>query len=223
MSESTKKVIGIILLFIGAFWIISSISSFAFNLLFRGWWTLFIIIPSICAIVRKQNRQLGFIGLGIGFILFILAQFGFSWGDFFRFSLAILMIIGGISILLSHSPKLHIHNNSEAANGNRLIDISFSRRYFHFNSETMNDIKCKVVFGILTLDLRNAYIDKDITIDCDCTLGSVEILLPSQVIVNQKAHMVLASTKNEHINVCNLSRPQVTVSGSVTLGLLSID
>ncbi|MGN1227001.1 MAG: hypothetical protein ACI4TL_07185, partial [Candidatus Cryptobacteroides sp.] len=163
MSESTKKVIGIILLFIGAFWIISSISSFAFRLLFKGWWTLFIIIPSIWAIVNKHDRQAGFIGLGIGLILFFFAQFGFSWGDFFRFSLAILMIIGGVSILLSHSPKLHIHNNSEAANGKRQMDITFSKRYFHFNSETLDDIKCKVVFGILTLDLRNAYIDKDIT------------------------------------------------------------
>ena len=223
MSESSKKVIGFILLFIGAFWIISSISTFAFRLLFRGWWTLLIIIPSIWAIVSKTNRQAGFIGLGIGLILFILAQFGLSWGDLFRFSLAILMILGGASILLSHSQKLHIPNRAEAANGRRQIDISLSRRYYHFNSEIIDDIKCRVVFGILTLDLRNAHIDKDINIDCDCTLGSIEILLPSQVIVNQKAHLVLASTKNEHINLSSLNRPQVTISGSITLGLLSID
>ena len=223
MSESSKKVIGFILLFIGAFWIISSISTFAFRLLFRGWWTLLIIIPSIWAIVSKTNRQAGFIGLGIGLILFILAQFGLSWGDLFRFSLAILMILGGASILLSHSQKLHIPNGAEAANGRRQIDISLSRRYYHFNSEIIDDIKCRVVFGILTLDLRNSHIDKDINIDCDCTLGSIEILLPSQVIVNQKAHLVLASTKNEHINLSSLNRPQVTISGSITLGLLSID
>ena len=222
MSESTKKVIGIVLLAFGVLWLLASLGAFTFKLVFRGWWTLIIIIPSIWAIVSNKNRQGGFIALGIGLILFLLAQF-LSWADFFRFTLAILMVLTGISILMSHSPNLTFGRKSQAAYGKRDFDILIGRHYYNFNNEQIDHINCKLAFGILTLDLRNAHIDQDITIECDCTMASLDILLPSGVTVNQRVRMTLASTRNEHINICNLDRPQVTIKGSVTLGILGID
>ena len=66
MKKISNVLWGLLFIVIGIIWILNVTEIVNINLFFRGWWTLFIIVPSIFGIVEKPKDISGYIFLLIG-------------------------------------------------------------------------------------------------------------------------------------------------------------
>lgn len=90
----TGVIVGLILIYLGIMYALKAFGIVSASILFKGWWTLFIIVPSIRGLVSKRgNRTWSILGIVVGVALLFN-----SWGSNFNvFSLivaALLLIIG---------------------------------------------------------------------------------------------------------------------------------
>ncbi len=103
MKKKTGSMWGVILILFGIFIAGKSFGFFSFSLFFRGWWTLFIIIPSFIGLINssKQNRSSNLIGLGIGFLLLLSSNGMFPSRLIFPLACAGFLIYTGMKFLKS--------------------------------------------------------------------------------------------------------------------------
>ena len=73
--KTTRNIIwGIVLVAVGVLLIGNKLDLFHFNLFFKGWWTLFIIIPAIIGLFTNNDKKGDFIALTIGVLLLLACR-----------------------------------------------------------------------------------------------------------------------------------------------------
>lgn len=65
---------GIVLITLGIIIGLNAVGLTHINLFFRGWWTLFIIIPSFIELIKSENKIWSLIWFVIGIVLLLCAQ-----------------------------------------------------------------------------------------------------------------------------------------------------
>lgn len=179
-----------------------------FNLFFNGWWTLFIIIPCFISIIQNGFNTGNSIGIAIGALLLLSAQNilprGFSWKLFFP---AILVIIG-LSIIFKPKYKAVDYKPGSSGSSSASNESSTQHQQYTYNSHNSHNwntscgtdllavfcgnngsfadrefkgASCTAVFGGVELDLRNAKITHDVTIDATAIFGGVDIFTDNNV------------------------------------------
>ena len=100
MKKANGVIIGSLFIIVGLLYACRALDIFHFSVFFPGWWTLFIIVPCIYALTRKNEDKTGpVIGLVIGLCFLINAQdFNFHI-DFFPMAIAVLCIVIGWKLL----------------------------------------------------------------------------------------------------------------------------
>ena len=71
MKKFQNSIIGILLIIVGTILGLNAFHITHINLFFEGWWTLFIIIPSLCGIFTERDKTASLIGLFIGVYLLL--------------------------------------------------------------------------------------------------------------------------------------------------------
>ena len=83
MKNSKGTIWGIVLIALGIIIALNATGIVDINLFFKGWWTLFIIVPSIIGLINDDDKVGNIIGLLIGVLLLLNAQniidFSFIW------------------------------------------------------------------------------------------------------------------------------------------------
>ena len=74
MKKVSNILWGILLIVVGVIWALNSTGVANINIFFRGWWTLFIIVPSIIGIVENPKDSSGYIFLAVGVLLLLGAR-----------------------------------------------------------------------------------------------------------------------------------------------------
>ena len=98
-------ILGIILMVVGVLFLGSNLDWWNIDLFFDGWWTLFIIIPALVGIFKKEERISSIIGFIIGVLLLLAAQDVINWGMIWKIFMPVLLIIFGISLVFSTKKK----------------------------------------------------------------------------------------------------------------------
>jgi hypothetical protein len=91
-----KNIIGIMLIVLGAIFLLNKLEVFSFNIFFDGWWTLFLIIPALLS-MSKQGVTTGNTILLLLGGLFLLKENGL---DFKGLLVPIVLIILGVSLFM---------------------------------------------------------------------------------------------------------------------------
>ncbi len=114
MKRANGAFVGLIFIVVGLLYACSALDVIDFTIFFPGWWTLFIIVPCLYALTRKNEDKTGpVIGLAIGVCFLINAQdFDFHI-DFFPAALAVLCLIIGWKLLVPQKKKEHKQVNME--------------------------------------------------------------------------------------------------------------
>jgi hypothetical protein len=94
---SNRKIFGIILIVLGAVFLLNILGIFTFNIFaIKDWWTLFLIIPAVISMSRQGITTGNVILLVLGVVLF-LRERDF---DFNGYLLPAALIVLGISLFL---------------------------------------------------------------------------------------------------------------------------
>ena len=186
------------------------------NLLFAGWWTLFLIVPAVLSIVEHGIRIGNSIGLVLGVALLACCQGWIPWEILSRMLVPTVMIlIGGVMVFKN---LFHLNlGRVKVPNDQRMEElVVFSGKNLVVQDQFYG-IDGEAVFGGLTIDLRGAKIDENISIDALAVFGGVDILLPSNVSVKLSDLSLFGGCSNSR-NYSPVGGPTVYVNAIALFG-----
>lgn len=184
MKDYTKYIIGFLLIFIGLILGLNAFGITNINLFFSGWWTLFIIIPSLVGLINDKEKTSSLIFLIIGVWLFLAERDLIEYELLIKLLLPVILI--SIGLLLVFKDVLSINGkeikkiNANNKESNNYIAV-FGSQYLKFEDEKVENLDLKSLFGGIKLDLRDAKIEKDIVINTLSVFGGIDIYVPDDV------------------------------------------
>lgn len=145
------------------------------DLLFPGWWTLFIILPALYWMFTGGPDAGNIICLIVGIVLLLdnTETFGkyISWK--LIFPAAIVAVGAGIIVSTV--------KNARRSAGTSRESVKFGEQKLSFAGEVFAGGKFSCSFGTLTLDLTGAVIKQEKPLDITCSFGEVKLILPENV------------------------------------------
>ncbi len=185
MKNLKRTIWGII--FIAAAVIISlnSFNVIDFDLFFDGWWTLFIIVPSLVGVIQDRNKSGAVFGLCIGVLLLLSAQEIISWDMIWKIAFPLIIAIIGFKMIFASfkkdkTDKIIKEIKREGKNLQHGTAV-FCGTELDFGGVVFEGADLAAVFGGIDCDLRNAIIENDCVINVSCVFGGVDILVPDNV------------------------------------------
>lgn len=194
MKEYTKIFWGMLLIVFGIIIGINSLGIADIEIFFDGWWTLFIIIPSLISFFNDDDKRGSLVGLVIGIVLLLVARDVISLSLFFKLLFPGILVFIGLSIVWDEIFGSPVKEKVKKAN------FSENNSY----SAVFGENKCKVtkefkgasldaVFGEVSLDLREAKIEEGAVLKVSAIFGEARVILPSDVVIKTKETKIFGS------------------------------
>ncbi len=204
MKKAKPIIWGIAIIALGVIFGSNAIGLFNLNVFFDGWWTLFIIVPSVISLITEKEKiaSLGFIAVGV--ILLLAAQNVFSYDVAWKACLAIFLILIGLSLIIK--TVFHSKNDKEVAKkvedlkNDKTMDSQtaiFSGSDRIYNDEVFSGSNLVAVFGGVDLDLRKAKFEKDTVIKAFCLFGGIDIKVPEDVQIKIKSGFIFGGISDD--------------------------
>lgn len=202
-------VLGAILIIAGVIFLGNEFDFWNIKLFFKGWWTLFIIVPSVLGLCEKGNKVSAILGLLIGVLLLFAARDIIRWSSVGKIFLPALLIIIGVSIIFKRNFKMSKIDNKYGKNNYIAI---FSGSEENISNQKFEGTNITAIFGGVELDLRNAIIEKDVVINCTTVFGGIDIMLPDNVKVKTSGVPVFGGVENKKENSKEDKAPTVYIN-----------
>ena len=208
----------------------NALGLFNLDIFFDGWWTLFIIVPSVISLITDKDKiaSLGFIAIGI--ILLLAAQNVFSYDIAWKVILAIFLVIIGLTIII----KSIFHNKNdqevakkvaEAEKDGKSMDsqfAAFSGTDRVYKDEIFNGSNVAAIFGGVKLDLRHAKFEKDTVIKAFTLFGGIDIIVPDDVKVKLKSGFIFGGLSDDRKNVSEKGEYTIYIDAAGGFGGITI-
>ena len=186
------------------------------HLVFAGWWTLFLIVPAIFSIIGNGIRVGNTIGLMLGLALLACVRGYLPWELLSRMLVPVVIIIIGLVMVFKNLFHLGC-GRVKVSNEKRLEElVVFSGKNLVVH-DAFYGMDGDAVFGGLTIDLRNAKIEQDISIDATAVFGGVDILVPANVSVKLSDISLFGGCSNGR-NYRPVDGPVVYVNATALFG-----
>lgn len=180
MKNCKNIILGIILIVVGVWFGLYATGVVKVNLLFNGWWTLFIIVPSFLGLFDEDGRTGSLIGLFVGVLLLLSCQDVLNFDIVLKLIVPCVLIVTGLSFIFKGKIKIKNIENVKAV-GETNYNATFSGQNLDFSKEEFTGTKLDAVFGGIKCDLRNAIINDDVVIEASAIFGGITILVPKDV------------------------------------------
>ena len=222
MKRSNQILWGILLVGVGLLLALNAFGISHVNLFFKGWWTLFIIVPSVAGLVSGKDRNGNLIGLGIGVFLLLCSR------GILRFDLLWKLLVPGIVILFGVRMilgSLLDRNSQEAVK--RLEGEGGSLRYgtavfagekMNFDGEEFQGAELNAVFGSVECDLRRALIQRDCVVSASAIFGGIDIFVPGDVNVKITSNSIFGGVSNKTVGYRNEAAPTLYIRATCLFG-----
>lgn len=227
-GKERQRVIGNLL---GLFWIVlgviiagNALDWWDVSIFFRGWWTLFIIIPSAVGVMKKGFQSSSGFGLIVGFLLLLMQRTSFSIGWIVKLFVPAILIFFGVKLLLQGGgfrKKTITHITDDMMDDATYSGI-FQNKEIHYPEDNFFGSEVNAIFGSADLDLRNAIIIDDVTVNATAIFGGVDIKLPQDVNVRVASTSILGGTDNRVKRQDNPDWPTVYIQATAIFGGIDI-
>jgi len=199
MKDKGNLIWGILLIVIGLIIGLNSLGIADINLFFDGWWTLFIIVPSLIDIIKEPRKTESYIWLIVGVILLLCAQ------DILKFELVgklifpVILVGIGLSLLLKDKVESKVKEKIKTLNQDGLEEYyaTFSGQEINLKGEEFKGASLNAIFGGIDLNLSETQIQKDTLINITSVFGGVDIKVPSNVNVKVKSTSIFGGVDNK--------------------------
>ncbi len=190
MKKLSKLFLGFSVAAIGVLWILNVTGVIGFDIFFRGWWTLLVILPCTAHLIAHPNWG-SFSGIALGAVLLLQAQGYIDWSVFWKLSLAIIFITFGVMLVFSKDGRPDCWNRKDSMGecstisreGKNILNIStaFGEQNRRLDAEVFEGADIDASFCSVRLDLRDAIINDDVVINIKANFAGVGIYVPKDV------------------------------------------
>lgn len=193
MKNNKSLIWGLILIGIGVVIGLNSFDIVDVNLFFKGWWTLFIIVPSLIGLMNDDEKTGSLIGLLIGLLLLLNAQNIIDFELIWKLIVPAILIIIGLSFIFKNTNKKipSVKNDEE-------ICSTFTNQKIKMDKETFKGTNIDAIFGGVTLDLRGSKIKDEAVIKASAIFGGIKIIVDNDVNVIVKNTSIFGGVSNKH-------------------------
>lgn len=189
---------GIIIILVGALFLGNTCGWWNVNIFFEGWWTLFIIVPSLLGIFKKGMFVTSVLGILLGSLLLLASQDVIAWTKVLKMFFPILIIIIGISFLFKPALNKKLRKKFQKKGSLEYLALFASSEEI-INSD-FNGATCTAIFGTLSLDLNKANIKEDVIIDCISVFGGIDFNVPDDVKIVTSGTPLFGGIENKKID-----------------------
>ena len=182
MKKLSKLFLGFSVAAIGVLWILNVTGVIGFDIFFRGWWTLLVILPCTAHLIAHPNWG-SFSGIALGAVLLLQAQGYIDWSVFWKLSLAIIFITFGVMLVFSKDGRPDCWNRKDSMGecstisreGKNILNIStaFGEQNRRLDAEVFEGADIDASFCSVRLDLRDAIINDDVVINIKANFAGV--------------------------------------------------
>lgn len=204
---------GLVLVALGVVLALNAFDVIAVDLLFSGWWTLFIIVPSAISLITEKNRCGSLICLVVGVFLLLccqnVLQFAYIWKLLVPGVIAFIGIRLIIGSLFSKNKQEIVRLNQAGGRHIKNCAAVFSGKELRFAGETFEGATLTAVFGGLECDLRGAEITGDCVVNATAVFGGIDVFVPEGVTVKTHSTAMFGGVGEK--------QQQLPVAGAPTL------
>ena len=187
MKNSVGIIIGFCVVILGIILLGNYLYIWDFNVFFDGWWTLFIIVPSLTALLTKREKVVYLIIFLIGILLLLDADNLLGNINIFNIIFAMIIINVGLNIAF--------RDKKVNRNGKKICAVFSGTEEKISKENPINDLV--TVFGGIELDLRDAIIEDGTTIEAVCIFGGIDIFVPDDVKVKVNGVNMFGGVENK--------------------------
>ena len=192
---------GIILIIIGGILILDRLNLLEFDIFFKGWWTLFIIIPSLVGLFTDREKTGNIVFLTIGVCLLLAMQEVITFELLWKLFLPVVLVIIGVSLIFKDSISRKVRKDIKKLNKKNLkfndYNAIFSGQDYNFNGNSVSNMELSAIFGGLKIDLREAKIPNDLLIEATSVFGGIDIYVPDDVCVKTTGTSIFGGVTNK--------------------------
>lgn len=182
MRDVKKILWGIVLLALGVLLALNLFGITDFDIFFPGWWTMFIILPSLAGLITDRDKSGSATGLAIGVLLLLscleVIDFDLCW----KLGLIAIIVISGIKMIIGGLRKREYSVlNIEIDTADNECTAIFGGKTVNYDGMDFHGGEYVAVFGGVDCDLSRARIERDCRIKAVAVFGGVDIVLPRGV------------------------------------------
>ena len=205
MSNKIKATAwGLAIIALGVIFGGNALGLFSIDIFFDGWWTLFIIVPSVISLFTDKEKISNLVVLAIGVILLLASQGVFAWGIVWKVILAVVFIGIGLGIVVHNlfrgkndkevEKKIHDLEDEKTMDSQMAVFSGTDRVY---KDEVFSGATLCAIFGGVDLDLRDAKFNKDTVIKAFALFGGIDIKVPEDVQVKIKSGFIFGGVSDD--------------------------
>lgn len=217
---------GLVLIAVGIIIALNAMGLTEINIFFRGWWTLFIIVPSFIGLFKNDSKIWSLIWFIIGIVLLLCSQNILSFALIGKLIFPFILIMIGLSIIFKDTLNKKVSEKIRNLNTNKdnleEYCATFGAEQTNFNGQEFKGANVEAIFGSVELDLSNATISKDQVINANAIFGGIEIKVPTSVNIQIKSTPIFGGTSNKSQNQYNESLPTIYINSFAMFGGVEI-
>ncbi len=204
MKKVGPVIWGLAIIALGVIFGGNALGWFNINVFFDGWWTLFIIVPSVVSLITEKDKIASLAFIAVGVLLLLAAQNVFSYEVAWKAILAVFLIMIGLVIIVKslfrNKVEKEVEKKIKEMGDGKTMDSQmavFSGSDRTYNDEVFSGSNLLAVFGGVDLDLRKAKFNKDTVIKAFCMFGGITIKVPEDVQVKIKSGFIFGGISDD--------------------------
>lgn len=196
------------------------------NIFFRGWWTLFIIVPSFIGIFKDENKTWSIIWLVIGIVLLLCTRDILSFAIIGKLIFPFILVMIGLSFIFKDMFKSKVNEKIKNLNTERVDGESFCATFGgiknNYKDQEFKGANADAIFGGIELDLSEAIINHDQIINANAIFGGIDIKAPKGVNIKVKSTPIFGGVSNKLKNDYNQNFPTIYINSLCLFGGVEI-
>ncbi len=198
MKNKSNIIWGILFIIAGLIWGINASGIAHINIFFDGWWSLFIIIPSVVSFIKNPKDISSVVWCLIGVALLLGANDIISFELIGKMIVPVVFVAIGLGIIFKDKTDEKVKDEIAKIDkdGTEIYAATFSENNIKLREDEFKNAELNAEFGGLTLDITECNITKNMTIKATSIFGGITIKVPNNVNVKVKSTGIFGGTSN---------------------------
>ena len=201
MARPNRIIWGLLLVAAGVLCGLNALDITDVDVLFDGWWTLFLIVPCGIGIFTKRDKCGNLFGLLLGVFLLLSAQDVWDASLARKLILPALVVFIGVKMvwggLFGGKARKLLAEKKSSGEPFEETYATFSSCNVDYSGRVFEGGSVSAVFGGAKCDLRQAVIEKDCVLRVSAIFGGVTVLVPPTVNVKVEANAIFGGVSDK--------------------------
>lgn len=224
MKKIRNLLWGLVLIGIGIIWGLNAFDMIHINLFFRGWWTLFIIVPCFIGLFKEDGKVGNIIGIliGVGLLLGVRGVINLSIAV--KLIVPIIFVLIGISVIFKDFGVKKVTKKIKDFTEEDLAETcaTFSEQKVILRDNEFQNAKLDAIFGGVHFDIQACNIKENGYIKASAIFGGITIIAPSNVNVKVKSTSIFGGSENKLQDKYDPNNPTILVDALCLFGGVTV-